>query len=740
MMKRRTTAAALLLLLLVCAPRVAAQDANLATLRNAPDAKDHPGADVVVLYDSTDVDVMESGLSYVTMHKLTKVLTTNGARDLRVVTFDYDPLSAAVEVLRVRVYRKDGTVHTLAPSDVYDYAAPARAIYWGARQKLASVGWLEPGDAVETLVFRKGFTYALLADEQIDRLANDGRLVPGAGFRGAETAGTQGTGTHATMADGNSADAARTDANSADDDSRFIPPMKGHFYDIVEFFARVPVKEKVYRVLMPENKPLQYEVYNGALASSVHFHPKFTHRHVVDVNPAGAQHATDADALHPTQGLYTKPGKVTYCWAARDIMPFSGEPDMVAPSDVAPKLLVSTSPDWYAKSTWFHGVNEDFGSFAVTPEVQAKTDELLEGVTDELEKISILNHWVAEEIRYSGISMGEGEGYTLHTGAMTFSDRCGVCKDKAGMLVTMLRAAGFESYPAMTMAGSRIDRIPADQFNHSVTVVKRANGHWMLLDPTWIPGAREMWSSAEQQQEFLMGIPGGADVMSTPISPAENHFMNMKNTARLSADGTLEGTVEIEAEGQSDALLRRAFTRSYKSGWEDTYSAMLARAYPLAEVTNQELPDPNDLSAPVRVRVTYRIPGFAAQAGDRLLFTPLLGGRTIGDGFHAPELATRTTMEARKYGFRQRCSRLVTIDETITLPAGMRAVRLPDAVALEGDAASFRSTVSMQGNALRLTAVHRMEKRVYDAADWPAFRAALRARIALADTPVILTK
>jgi hypothetical protein len=697
-MKRRTLLAAItallflfpMLLLFPTPPLRAQEDSNLDHLRQPVSEKDYPGADVVVLYDSTDVDVMDSGLSYVRMHKLTKVLTGKGARDLRSVTFDYDPLSAAVEVLRVRVYRKDGSVHTLAPSDIYDYAAPARAIYWGARQKMAAVGWLEPGDAVETLVFRKGFTYALLAGE--------------------------------------------------DDDSRFVPPMKGHYYEIVEFWSSVPVKEKVFRVLMPENKPLQYEVYNGEVSSYVHFHPNAAHRLKVDVNPAVAQHATADEDLHPTHGMFTRAGKVTYCWYKRDIAPFKGEPDMVAASDVAPKLLVSTSQDWYAKSTWFHGVNEDFGSFAVTSEVQAKTDELLRGVTDELEKISILNHWVAEEIRYSGISMGEGEGYTLHTGKMTFSDRCGVCKDKAGMLVTMLRAAGFESYPAMTMAGSRIDRIPADQFNHSVTVVKRANGHWMLLDPTWIPGAREMWSSAEQQQEFLMGIPGGADVMTVPISPAENHYMRMKNTATLAADGTLEGVMELEAEGQSDGLIRRAFTRSYLSIREDTYSSMLTRVYPLAEVKQQMIADPYDLSAPYRVRVEYRIPAFARITGGELQFIPLFAGKVLGDAFHAPELSTRTNIETRKYGFRQRCSRLVEVEESISVPPGMRARRLPEAASVKGESASFRSAMALEGNTLRFTATHRMEKRVYAAADWPDFRAALLARTALADSPVILTK
>jgi len=44
------------------------------------------------------------------------------------------------------------------------------------------------------------------------------------------------------------------------------------------------------------------------------------------------------------------------------------------------------------------------------------------------------------------------------------------------MLVTMMRAADMDSYAAMTMAGSRIEDLPADQFNHSVVALKKPNG------------------------------------------------------------------------------------------------------------------------------------------------------------------------------------------------------------------------------------------------------------------------
>ena len=85
--------------------------------------------------------------------------------------------------------------------------------------------------------------------------------------------------------------------------------------------------------------------------------------------------------------------------------------------------------------------------------------------------------------------MGKGEGYTLHDTKMNYTDRCGVCKDIAGTLVSFLRMAGFEAYPAMTMAGSRVESIPADHFNHCVAVVKLADGTYMPLDPTWFLSA-----------------------------------------------------------------------------------------------------------------------------------------------------------------------------------------------------------------------------------------------------------
>lgn len=622
-------------------------------IKKSGDANTYPGKTELIIFDSTSVSVQESGLSYVNIHKLTKILTTEGAKNNAVIIFGYDPLSAYVDIKNVKIYRKSGDVVELDMEQVMDYPAPARAIYWGAREKMIEVGKLEPGDAVEVFMFRKGFTYALLQDDQ--------------------------------------------------DDEQYIPPMRGHYYDIVEFWSKNPVLEKVYQLKLPKDKLLQYKFYNGEASTSA---------------------MMDGDNM-----IYTF-SKVNYSQPKR-------EPRMVASSDEFPKLLLSTSPDWYAKSIWFYGVNEDFGSFESTPAIDAKVAEILDGSENEMDSISRLTHWVADNVRYSGISMGCGEGYTLHKGEMTFSDRCGVCKDKAGMLITMLRAAGFESYAAMTMAGSRIDYIPADQFNHSVTIVKLADSSYKILDPTWVPFVRELWSSLEQQQNYLMGVPEGADLMITPISDPKNHYLKIKGTSEIKPDGTLVGEFTIDAEGQSDAAIRRMFTSNYISNWNSTLENELLSVHPQAEITELEYSGPYSYMAePLHIYVKYNIPDYAIVTEDEIIFTPLVVSNIFKRAMS--HLYFKTDVKERQYQFRDRCSRYVQLSETVSLPDSVSVVYLPSVDMMSGTGASFKGGFEVENNNLSVGANLTFKKRIYDPEDWGSFSEAVATQNKLAEEPVIL--
>ncbi|MCX6304265.1 MAG: DUF3857 and transglutaminase domain-containing protein [Bacteroidetes bacterium] len=641
----------LLLLQLTCVAILHAQPVS-DLVKKAGDAATYPNHDALIIFDSTLVDMQETGLTYVVNHTLTKVLNSHGALDLNVVKFGYDPLSAFVEIKKAVIYKNDGRVIELDVQKTMDYPAPARAIYWGAREKMLETGRLEPGDAVEIVMFRKGFTYALLA---------------------------------------------------SDDDDKYIPPMKGQFYDIVEFFGTYPVKNKVYRVTVPKDKPLQYQFYNGEVQSSCWF----------------------------------ENDRLVYTFSKKDIFPLKSESRMVAMVDVAPKLLVSTTKDWNLKSTWFNKVNEDYGSFIPTREIKEKVNEILKGAANEMDSVARLTHWCADEVRYSGISMGCGEGFTLHKGEMTFTDRCGVCKDKAGILITMLRAAGFQSYPAMTMAGSRIDYIPADQFNHCVTVVRLRDGKYHLLDPTWVPFVRELWSSAEQQQQYLMGVPEGADLATTPVSDPENHYIKIDGVARMESNGTLAGRITITGEGQSDAAIRGLFKYTNKTVWYQSVERELLRLWPQAKISQVKYTDPADyLKYNIWVAIDYTIPEFALVSGNHMMFTPLSAGEIFKN--FQPQLSFETGIKERKYPFRDRCSRKVEINESITLPELKKVVQIPESITKPGEAASYKGSYAVTGGELIFSGKSVFSKRQYDPQDWPEFKAAVDAQNRFAEQPVVI--
>lgn len=438
-----------------------------------------------------------------------------------------------------------------------------------------------------------------------------------------------------------------------------------------------------------------------------------------------------------TSSMRYEDGRKAYTFVSTDIMPTRREPNMVDLFDAAPKLMMSSTPRWQDKSLWFNKVNEDYGSFSAIPEAQKKVDELIRGKKTEMEKIAVLTHWVADNIRYSGISMGKGEGYTLHNLKMNYTDRCGVCKDIAGTLIAFLRMAGFEAYPAMTMAGSRVESIPADHFNHCVAVVKLSSGTYMPLDPTWVPFCRELWSSAEQQQNYLPGVPEGSDLCLTPVSAPENHYVRIKADNRLDAKGTLTGQFTITAEGQSDSNIRRIFTTGWQSQWQAALENQLLAVSPKARLISVDYgKNPkNYQAAPIKMTFRYEIPGYALSGEGEMLFKPMVMNNLYNQV--KSYLRINTDLEERRYGFKDACSRLVELDETIQLPTGYKLAGNGKEDSAQSSAADFEGSLRQDGNKVVLHQKLALKKRVYEAGDWNGFRNAVNAHKSFGDYIVI---
>lgn len=482
--------------------------------------------------------------------------------------------------------------------------------------------------------------------------------------------------------------------------SELVPPMPGHWYDEVNFWSGLPVAEKRYVVRMPKDKPLMFEVFNGEVRS--------------------------AQAFDNTHTIYT--------FEKKDIAPHKGEPKAVSSRDSECKLVLATLDCWKTKSRWFHEKNEP--SFEVDDELKAKVAEVVAPCKTDEEKITALNHWVAENIRYVGTSRGACEGYTTHKALETFRDRGGVCKDKAGLLVAMLRVAGFDSYIVMTQAGTDVTPIPADQFNHAVTCIRQADGSFRLLDPTWMPKSRENWSSAEQLQYVVYGTPEGQPLSLSPYSgPEENALLCDAHTA-LDASGTLTGKMALKAIGAPETSLRRSLAGHTLVERGPIVAGWFMRLANNIAPRGGSLTDPVDFSGPFVIESEFSVPGYAIGDGERRFFRlPML--RRVLDDVVASDLHDTTGLEKRKTPLRLRSTRRLEFRETLQLPPGWAVAEAPEAKSIDGPAARLDFSISRSAGQIEYACVLDVKQRTIAPADYANFKQALEAFREICDKYVV---
>ena len=234
-----------------------------------------------------------------------------------------------------------------------------------------------------------------------------------------------------------------------------------------------------------------------------------------------------------------------------------------------------------------------------------------------------------------------------------------------------------------------------------------------------------------------MGVPEGADLMITPVSDPQNHYFKIIGSAQVTKDGTYKGKFDLEAEGQSDASLRRMFTSGYMTTWKSNLENELLRVHPRATITALKFSSPYDyLEGPIQISITYTIPDYAIVTDEEIIFTPVVVSNIFKRAMS--HLYVKTDIENRKYQFRDRCSRTVYLEETVELPKNVSITYLPSTDLMSGSAASFKGAYSVEGNQLKVTENLKFNKRIYEPDDWGSFREAVMSQNKIANEPVIL--
>ncbi|MRR07956.1 MAG: DUF3857 domain-containing protein, partial [Deltaproteobacteria bacterium] len=255
--------------------------------------------------------------------------------------------------------------------------------------------------------------------------------------------------------------------------------MAGTFSDYILFEGADPLKRSRYTAVAPKEKPLVSIALKAGIPGTV----------------TGTKIASGDEII--------------YTWEARDVPQAFEEPKMPDTYTQMQRLLVSTIPDWETVSSWYWRLCrkniED-----TTPDMEETVRKITAGITDPAKRIEAVFYWVSQEIRYLGITLEkESPGYEPHPVRMTFERRSGVCRDKAALLVAMLRLAGYEAYPVLIMNGPRKDmEVPQPFFNHAVSCVRNSDGTYVLMDST-DENTKELFPAYLNNQSYLVAREKG---------------------------------------------------------------------------------------------------------------------------------------------------------------------------------------------------------------------------------------
>ncbi len=190
-------------------------------------------------------------------------------------------------------------------------------------------------------------------------------------------------------------------------------------------------------------------------------------------------HGTD---LAPT--VTTGGGWRVYTWERREVSPIEPEDDLPSWFDPAPSVEAGEFDSWAEVAALFVRLYADLGAPSKVLSAQIAKLRAAKGTAEE--RLLAATRFVQDDIRYLGIELGLG-GQRPFAPSTVLERRFGDCKDKSFLLVTFLRALGFEAKTALVNTVRRRaldDVLPSPlAFDHAIVQVT-VDGRSYFIDAT----------------------------------------------------------------------------------------------------------------------------------------------------------------------------------------------------------------------------------------------------------------
>jgi transglutaminase-like putative cysteine protease len=436
--------------------------------------------------------------------------------------------------------------------------------------------------------------------------------------------------------------------------------IPGEFAEVNLFEAPGYIRHMSYDVRAPADKPLKKIVLRDELKDTV----KYT-----------------------TEKL--QPNLIVHHWEVNNVPRMFDEPSMPPYENVLQRLLVSTTPDWQFVSRWYWDLSKPHLE-AISPEMKHQVAELTADAKTDQDKIHAVFNHVAKKVRYMGLTPEKDRpGFEPHDVSLTFGKKYGVCRDKAALLVSLLRAAGLNAFPVLINVGSKMDPdVPDPFFNHAIVTVDLGARDYLLMDPT-DENTKDLLPSMDRDQSFLVCRPEGETIKRSPINPPEENMMTIKTTGTLNGAGFLEARSELSFEGVNDNSYREAFAHMKPDDEVRFFERNLKRIMPGARLKSLNLTpqDMLDVSTTIHAVIEFTADGLTASGSGKSMVSMPWVGKGMGI---VNFILGGTGLEKRKYPLQTYVTCGLKEEISIKTSAGFTgAVSMPVCAPLDDSSMSY---------------------------------------------------
>jgi tetratricopeptide (TPR) repeat protein len=318
--------------------------------------------------------------------------------------------------------------------------------------------------------------------------------------------------------------------------------------------------------------------------------------------------------------VITTDGDVTrHTFVDKDLDALIGETGMPPWLELARYISVSTYGDWGALGRWYEALIAD--QLHLNDELRQLVRDLKAEAKDEQDLVRRIYEHVVTSTRYVGIELGI-HGWKPYPVAEVYRRRFGDCKDKASLLVALLREAGIEAHVALVrtiqLGNAAADPPSMWAFNHAIAWVKPLN---LFLDGTAERSGLLEIPPMDQGALALIVDGTSTRLVTIPVAPADDNINTSLYTLRLQTDGSLVVTGEERFHGSHNSRERQRFEDN--ASQRQTLERDLASSIPGTQVTKIDVMDLSLGAIEVGYRFEAILPKRAVVDNDGSLVMPL---------------------------------------------------------------------------------------------------------------------